>query len=121
MKKENLVTAKSCEPTAPLTRARAAAFRASGQLPPMKAPIPQTQKRNLQGIPKSTDLDEKNNNAPGDACIQHKRRAVFQDITNNCCKSSYRNCLNATKIQVNVPCNIVHDLFLWQLYGEVGL
>ncbi|XP_018847567.2 cyclin-A2-4-like isoform X1 [Juglans regia] len=99
MRKENLVTAKSREPTAPLTRARAAAFRASGQLPPLKAPIPQTQKRNLRGNSKGTDLDENNNHAPGDACLQHKRRAVFQDITNNCCTGSYRNCLNATKIQ----------------------
>lgn len=102
MRKENLVPAKVSELTAPLTRARAAALRASGQVPPLKAPIQQNQKRTFQGNQKTPDLDENNNNAPNDACLQHKRRAVLKDVTNICCKSSYRNCFNATTIQVNI-------------------
>ena len=102
MRKESLVTAKGGELTAPLTRARAAAFRASGQLPPLKALTQQNQKRTLRGNPKSAALDE-NNNGPNNACLQRKRRAVLQDVTNVCCEGSYRNCLNAAKIQVNIP------------------
>lgn len=98
MRKESLVTAKGGELTAPLTRARAAAFRASGQLPPLKALTQQNQKRTLRGNPKSAASDE-NNNGPNNACLQRKRRAVLQDVTNVCCEGSYRNCLNAAKIQ----------------------
>nr|XP_023909407.1 cyclin-A2-3 isoform X2 [Quercus suber] len=98
MRKENLVTVKGGELTAPLTRARAAAFRVSGQLPPLKAPTQQDLKRTLQGNPKKTALDE-NNNAPSNACLKRKKRAVLQDVTNSCCNGSYRSCLNAAKIQ----------------------
>lgn len=111
MRKENLVTVKGGELTAPLTRARAAAFRVSGQLPPLKAPTQQNLKRTLQGIQKKTALDE-NNNAPSNACLKRKRRAVLQDVTNSCCNGSYRSCLNAAKIQVNIPSNLFMILVL---------
>lgn len=119
MREKNLVTAKGQEPTVPLTRARAAAFLASGKLPYLKAPlqlnqkrapIQQNQKRTLRGNPKGADLDENSNHAPTDACLQRKRRVVLQDVSNICHKGSFGSCLNATKIQVNIPCNFVHDL-----------
>lgn len=102
MRNKNLVTAKGGEVTAPLTRARSAAFRACGQRPPLKVPIQQNHKRTLQGIPNSTDLDENNNNAPNNACCCKRKRAVLQDVANFCCKCSQRNCLNAAKIQVSI-------------------
>ncbi|KAF5466670.1 hypothetical protein F2P56_016577 [Juglans regia] len=99
MREKNLVTAKGQEPTIPLTRARAAAFLASGKLPYLKAPIQQNQKRTFRGNPKGADLDENSNHAPTDACLQRKRRVVLQDVSNICHKGSFRSCLNATKIQ----------------------
>ncbi|KAE8056398.1 hypothetical protein FH972_013176 [Carpinus fangiana] len=103
MRKENLVTAKGGEVTAPLTRARSAALRACGQRPPLKVPIQQNRKRTLQGNPNNTDLEENNNNAPNNACCcKRKRRAVLQDVGNFCCKCSQGNCLNAAKIQAKM-------------------
>lgn len=110
MREKDLVTAKGQEPTVPLTRARAAAFLASGKLPYLKAPIQQNQKRTLRGNPKGADLDENSNHAATEACLQRKRRAVLQDVSNICRKDSFRSCLNVTKIQVNIPYNFVHDL-----------
>ena len=92
MKKENSVTLKTSELPGRLTRARAAALRACGKLPPLKYPIQGNQKQPLQVNSKRAASDN--------TCLQPKRRAVLQDVTNVCCENSYRNCFNATKVQV---------------------
>ncbi|KAK8496881.1 hypothetical protein V6N12_072493 [Hibiscus sabdariffa] len=99
MWKENLVSANVGELNGRITRSRAAALRASGKLPPLDAPKRPDQKPVLLGNMKRTALDENNINAPENAGLQHKKRAVLQDVTNVCCNNSYRNCINATKIQ----------------------
>ncbi|KAK9282256.1 hypothetical protein L1049_005170 [Liquidambar formosana] len=99
MKKENLVIANVQEPTARVTRARAAAFRASSGMTTSKASMQQDQKRTLRTNSKRAALDEKNSNAPDAACLQRKRRAVLQNVTNVFCENSYTNCINATKIR----------------------
>ncbi|XVF86555.1 hypothetical protein PTKIN_Ptkin18bG0051300 [Pterospermum kingtungense] len=96
MGKENVVSANVGELNGRITRARAAALRASGQLPPLNAPNQPDRKRVLRVNAKRTALDENNTNAPENAALQHKKRAVLQDVTNVCCNSK---CFNATKIQ----------------------
>ena len=92
MKKENSVMLKAGELPGRLTRARAAAFRASGQLPPLKEPAQQNQKQPLQANPKKA--------VSAKAGLQRKKRAALQDVTNVCCENTYRSCFNSTKIQV---------------------
>ncbi|XWS16396.1 hypothetical protein CRYUN_Cryun34aG0083600 [Craigia yunnanensis] len=99
MRKENIVSANVGELNGRITRSRAAALRASGQLPPLNAPKQPDQKRVLRANTKRTALDENNTNAPDNAGLQRKKRAVLQDVTNVCCNNSYRKCFNATKIQ----------------------
>ncbi|XVE52135.1 hypothetical protein DITRI_Ditri02bG0098000 [Diplodiscus trichospermus] len=101
MRKENVVAANVGELNGRITRARAAAFRASGQLPPLNATNQPDQKRVLRANTKRTALDEKNSNAHENAGLQRKKRAVLQDVTNVCCNKSYRKCFNAAKIQAN--------------------
>ena len=93
MKKANTVTLKAGELPGRLTRAQAAAIRAHGQLPPFKQPTRGNQKQLQRANPKRAASD--------DTCLQHKKKAVLHDVTNVCCESSYRNCFNATKNQVN--------------------
>ncbi|KAF5739126.1 cyclin-A2-4-like [Tripterygium wilfordii] len=99
MKKENLVPANIGGVGGRLTRARAAVLRASGQLPPLKVPTQQDQKRTSLANVKRAAAEDKNPRASGDACLQRKRKAVLQDVTNVCCENSYRSCFNANKIQ----------------------
>ncbi|XP_057733882.1 cyclin-A2-4 isoform X1 [Arachis stenosperma] len=91
--KENSVTLKAGELPCRLTRARAAAFRASGQLPPLKEPAKQQNQKQpqLRANPKRAVSDN--------ACLQRKKRAVLQDVTNVFCENTYRSCFNSTKIQ----------------------
>lgn len=103
MKKENVVTARVGDINGRITRARAAALRASVQLPPIKeASAKQDQKWGLRANKKRASLDENNINVPDNPCLQRKRREVLQDVTNVCCGNSYRSCFNATKIQVQM-------------------
>lgn len=98
MRKENLVTATNGEITAPLTRARAAAIRAHGQLPPLRAPVRKNDLQNFQGNPNNSGFNE-NSNACDDPFHNRKRKAVLQDITNFYGKCSQKNCSNAAKVQ----------------------
>ncbi|KAF5935876.1 hypothetical protein HYC85_027005 [Camellia sinensis] len=88
MKKENIVMANVGEPTTRITRARAAACRATGGHSPV---------RSTKAAGSKAALDEVKNSAPVTAGVQHKRRAVLKDVTNVCC-DSYKNCLIAAKI-----------------------
>ncbi|CAK9137914.1 unnamed protein product [Ilex paraguariensis] len=86
------------EPTARITRARAACLQQSGGKPSSEVPKQQDQKRVLRTNSKRAALDERNTSVPVAACVQQKRRAVLRDVTNVCCDNSYKKCLNATKI-----------------------
>ncbi|XWS11870.1 hypothetical protein CRYUN_Cryun37aG0038300 [Craigia yunnanensis] len=99
MRKENVVSANVGELNGRITRARAAALRAYGQLPPLNAPNQPDQKRVLRANTKRMALDENKFNVPASSGLQRKKRAVLQDVTNVCCNNSYRKCFNATKIQ----------------------
>ncbi|XP_048443107.1 cyclin-A2-4-like isoform X1 [Pyrus x bretschneideri] len=99
MKRENTVTAHVRELPGRITRARAASLHTSGHIPPPKPPTQQSQKQALRTNSKRAATDENITNATGNACIQRKRRAVLQDVTNALCKPSYANCFNATKIK----------------------
>ncbi|KAI3996196.1 hypothetical protein MKX01_022690 [Papaver californicum] len=95
MMKENMLPSISEECTARMTRSRAAAAsRASNVMLPPKVPAKQEMKKVTRGNSKRPASDE--NNLTG---IQNKRRAVFKDVTNVLCDTSYRNCINASKIQ----------------------
>nr|AFK37644.1 unknown [Lotus japonicus] len=91
MKKDNSVALKDGEVPARWTRARAAAFRASGQLPPLKG-VP-------QGIEKQPLGANLKRAVSDNTCLPRKKRAVLQDVSNTCSESSYRSCFNATKNQ----------------------
>ncbi|KAF8400732.1 hypothetical protein HHK36_014032 [Tetracentron sinense] len=99
MKKGNTISSKFEEPTARVTRSRAAAYRASEGALPLKSSTECDQKRVLRANSKRAALDQNNPGAPATACLQHKRRAVLKDVTNICCENSYRNCINAAKFQ----------------------
>lgn len=105
MGKENGVSANVGALNGRITRARAAMLRASGQLPPLNAPKQPDQKRVSRANTKRSALDENQN-----AGLQHKKRAVLQDVTNVCCNNSYKSCINATKIQVDIPSLIILSL-----------
>ncbi|MED6218373.1 hypothetical protein PIB30_026211 [Stylosanthes scabra] len=79
MKRENNVTLKVGDHPGRLTRARAAAFRASGQLPPSKGVSQQNEKQLVKGNP--------------------KKRAALQDVSNIFCETKGRGSSNVTKIQ----------------------
>ncbi|KAG5229096.1 cyclin family protein [Salix suchowensis] len=100
MKKENILPSNSRQLNGPITRA--AALRASGKMPPLKASSKQDQKRVLKANPKRAALDENNTSGANNASNQRKRRAVLQDVTNVCCENSYTSCFSATKIQAKI-------------------
>lgn len=100
MKKENTLPSNFRQLNGPVTRA--AALRASGKMPPLKASSKQDQKRILRANPKRAALDENNTSGPANAGNQRKRRAVLQDVTNVCCENSYTSCFSATKIQAKI-------------------
>lgn len=92
MKKENSVTLKAGELPGRLTRARAAAaLRASGQLPPLKERAQQNQNQLSRVNSKRAVSDN--------TCVQRKRKAVLQEVTNVCRENAYKGCFNSTKIQ----------------------
>ncbi|KAL3511823.1 hypothetical protein ACH5RR_024540 [Cinchona calisaya] len=96
MKKENIVKVAVGEPTARITRARAAAYRQSEAMASKELSMLQDEKLIQRINSKRVALDERNENTP--ACSQPKRRAVLKDITNVVCDISHKKCLNATKI-----------------------
>ncbi|OUZ99665.1 Cyclin [Macleaya cordata] len=99
MGKEKTLAAISAEPPVRMTRSRAAANRASGVMLPPKVPTKLDPKKVMRGNSKRAALDENNPNAAVSSSLQHKRRAVLKDVTNICCETSYKSCINASKIQ----------------------
>ncbi|CAK8535735.1 unnamed protein product [Lathyrus sativus] len=74
-----------------LTRARAAALSATGQLPPLKKVAEESQKNPLRANSKRAVSD--------DTYLPHKKRAILHDVTNIRCEESNRSCLNPTETQ----------------------
>lgn len=109
--RQNSMAANVVEPPARLTRARAAALHAPGLISQSKAPSKQNKKQVSHPNPKPNRVstDENGINA-NEACVQRKRRAVFQDVTNVCCQKTYRSCYNASKIQVLMIIDILSSI-----------
>ena len=99
-KEENLIRENIGEFPGRITRARAAAFSTSGQLPP-KVPAYQQERRAARANLKRAASEE--NSCPSIAKSSRpcKRRAVLQDVSNIGCEPSYSKCSNAAKIEVN--------------------
>ncbi|KAL1829203.1 hypothetical protein ACET3Z_007615 [Daucus carota] len=91
--KESAATVR--EPTARVTRARAAASQSSERLLILDSTKQQGQKRDLRKNSKRVALEEQINCA---ATNQHKRRAVLKDVTNVSQDNLNTNCSNASKI-----------------------
>lgn len=96
--KESAATVR--EPTARVTRARAAASQSSERLLILDSTKQQGQKRDLRKNSKRVALEEQINCA---ATNQHKRRAVLKDVTNVSQDNLNTNCSNASKIAVLDP------------------
>ncbi|MCL7049720.1 hypothetical protein MKW94_012820 [Papaver nudicaule] len=86
------------ECTTRMTRSRAAVSSASSVRLPPKVPTKQELKRSIrENSKRRADLDE--NNLTVSSRYQNKKRAVFKDVTNVLCDTSYRKCITASKIQ----------------------
>lgn len=96
---ENSVLGGYEAPSGRITRARAAAWRASGSVFQLKPPLVQLDKEQVQRGKKKRD---ENSYAAPTAAFQHKKRAVLRDVTNTCCENSFKDCINVSKIQVRV-------------------
>ncbi|KAM3735889.1 hypothetical protein ACB098_10G122100 [Castanea mollissima] len=102
MKKENKTAAKVEEPTARITRARAKALGSSGGIFPSSKPsFKQDQKHVLCSKFKKAASDENKASTGAPAGVQHKRRAVLEDVTNILCENSRINNIHPTKIQTS--------------------
>ncbi|XP_065850251.1 cyclin-A2-2-like [Euphorbia lathyris] len=102
MDKENTVAAKVEESTIRITRARAKTLGKSGGLFPAPKPsYKEDQKRVRRGNTKRTAADDNKAFVTGISGLQHKRRAVFKDVTNVICENSNANSSNATKFQTS--------------------
>ncbi|KAJ6827388.1 cyclin-A2-1-like [Iris pallida] len=96
MKKENSVLPGCGVPTGRITRARAAACRVSGGVLSLNLPLRKLEKNQVQRG--KTKRDENSYAAPT-AAFQNKKRAVLRDVTDVCCGNSYKDCINAAKLQ----------------------
>ncbi|KAA0058798.1 cyclin-A2-4-like [Cucumis melo var. makuwa] len=99
-KEENHTRANIGEFPGRITRARAAAFTASAQLPP-RVPAHQHERRVARANLKRAASEENSCNSIAKSSRPCKRRAVLQDVSNIGCEPSYSNCFNAAKIEPN--------------------
>lgn len=110
MKKENLLAATVREPTARVTRARAAAASQSSKgLLSLDSSKQQCQKRDSRKTSKRVALAEKDSCAPTN---QNKRRAVLRDVTNVRGDSLNTNCFNASNITVFTFCSFTRSEYV---------
>lgn len=101
MNKENGTAAKLEEPTVRITRGRAKSLAASGGLPPPGLSRKHDQKPTLQRNFKRAASDENKPSISLTSYLQHKKRAVLKDVTNN----PLVNCINAAKFQFSKQAN----------------
>ncbi|XP_057959362.1 cyclin-A2-1-like [Malania oleifera] len=99
MNKENIAAAKFEGSTARITRARAKELGSSRGLRPPKPSIKQDQKRVLRSNSKRAAMEENKSTDTATSHLQHKKRAVFKDVTNILRENSY-NCMNAARSQI---------------------
>lgn len=103
---------KAGEVPSRLTRARAAALSATGQLPPLKKVAEESQKNPLRANSKRAVSD--------DTYLPHKKRAILHDVTNIRCEKTYRSGLNPTENQVLIStCIMVLILVLKYIDGFI--
>ncbi|XP_072990711.1 cyclin-A2-1-like [Typha latifolia] len=99
MKKDNPVIAGQEVPIGRITRARAAANRANGGVPPLLPPrVKPDQSHAIWGNLKRAALDENNTAASRTSTFQHKKRAVLKDVTNVCCENLRKDCIPMAKL-----------------------
>ncbi|CAI9755630.1 unnamed protein product [Fraxinus pennsylvanica] len=98
MNKENR-SSEVVGPAVRITRARAKALGSSGGLPPLHPSTKQDGKMVLKTNSKRAASDENKPAASSSAFSQHKKRAILKEVTNVLCENSYKNCINATKVQ----------------------
>ncbi|CAK7356630.1 unnamed protein product [Dovyalis caffra] len=120
MKKEKVLPSDFGYIKGPITRA--AALRASGKMPPLKAPAKEDWKRILRANPKRAALDENSTSGPDNSGNQRKKRAVLQDVTNaKIAKQAKKRHLNVSKIapRANSKKKIVCQEVKREPYSEV--
>ncbi|KAH0448242.1 hypothetical protein IEQ34_022042 [Dendrobium chrysotoxum] len=83
----------------PVTRAKTAALASQGRRLLPRPPLIPDKKQTKVKRTKRVTSEENNHTAPYVVSSQNKKRAVLRDVSNVCCESSYRNCVNAVKIQ----------------------
>lgn len=103
MDKENSVTSNISELPIRVTRARAAAYRASMQIPPSTACIPQEQRQSSRPYLKRPAL-ERNSQVSVTTVPPRKKRAVLKDVANIVSQSLCTNCMAATQVDVLQIC-----------------
>ncbi|XP_022959817.1 cyclin-A2-4-like [Cucurbita moschata] len=109
-KEENHIRVNIGEFPGRITRARAAAFSASAQLPP-RVPAQQQEKRVAQANRKRAASEEKSCHSIDKSLRPYKRRAVLQDVSNVSCEPSYSECFDAAKVQANCSKPTIRNRF----------
>lgn len=100
MNSENETETKAV-PAVRITRARAKALgTSSGVLQPSRPSFKQVQKHGILMNAKRAASDENKISEAGALGLQHKRRAVFKDVTNISCDNILVNHVSAAKCQV---------------------
>ncbi|KAI0491445.1 hypothetical protein KFK09_025705 [Dendrobium nobile] len=100
MKKQASSTFSFGKTTGPVTRAKAGTLASHGRISLPRPPPKPDKKQRLIGRRKRVNSDENNCAVPSVAVSQINKREVLKDISDLCCENSYRNCLNAAKMQI---------------------
>ncbi|PKU79538.1 cyclin-A2-1 [Dendrobium catenatum] len=100
MKKQASSTFSFGKTTGPVTRAKAGTLASHGRISLPRPPPKPDKKQRLIGRRKRVKSDENDCAVPSVAVSQNNKREVLKDISDLCCENSYRNCLNAAKMQI---------------------
>lgn len=98
MKKENCSNSAVDAHCGRITRARAAAFRATGGLPPLPSSVANPERK--QSCSKRRAHDENNYIAPCPVGSQCKKRAVLKDVSNTSSQNAPKTWIPTGKVQV---------------------
>ncbi|KAG6516803.1 hypothetical protein ZIOFF_027283 [Zingiber officinale] len=97
MKKENRSSSALDAHCGRITRARAAAFRATGGLPPLPSSVANPERK--QSCSKRRAHDENSYIAPCPVGSQCKKRAVLKDVTNTSSQNASKAWISTSKVQ----------------------
>lgn len=101
MKKEGSLVASFEAPCGRITRARAAACRANGKLPPLMPSVANAEKKQTRcSNLKRAAFDENSHGSHPAASQCKKKRTVLTDVTNMISQNSSRNWVPAGKVKV---------------------